>query len=548
MADLQSDLIVQDGKAYVSLDHLNTVLASVPDNPSKATIVTKVSNGRLRLSLQIQPTENAQTEGSQRSRSGHKLERDPDRDLDQHVTNVHNVVQRSGGPNLVRYGDGTIGRANHDAINDASNQNAYALVKQLKDLRLDGKTLDQLLTDPHPPQLDELDKAKGSLIHLSTANDGRVFSVLVGSNIASDRGCYWGRAYLHSREVRSVYDPVLLNDPLTPYHVEKLRIPLCLVKEREQTRCFRASVQRLWPELWERYHRLIERPIDISLIEKNLKEGNYQTIAHFMMDVDLLRLNTTRFFGPPHDMTTKANGVVDYIFSKVWDCIAEERTLKGLGNSREGQPAERCTGSVLEMVFINSRHWAMAQDVAGRSHYPQFVIPLGRVCVAQDLDSETYATRLIVVMDIASPRKAIWLLWDYYTAEPDAGPYSWLPNDQLALLDANGRRNKTLSKLVDDIDLWDIRSNDTDSGSFSLKLLPNWDEIQVPDGVTRSQVSPADVILDHTWKQRAVGTIQHGWGFGDQSEQRERRRDEQGNSPEEPAAKRLKPNKKKGAN
>lgn len=495
--------------------------------------------------LQVRPIKTAQISSGERGGSGDNHERDGD--IDHHLTVPHNGIQRSDGPHGVQHDD------NHgNGTRDGGYQDAPALLQQLKDIQLSDKdTLNRLLSNSHPPALDELDKAKGSLVHLATARDGRVFSVLVGSTVESNWELeYPIRGFRTPTQTRRMDDHMLRNESITLYQVDKLKDILDLVKHSDAGHWFRASIQVLWPELWDQYRRLVERPVDLSLLEKNLEENNYQTIAIFMRDVELLRLNTVIFFGTSHMMTTVAKRTVDMITYKMGQCSLEDDTTKKRATARttkKVQPAKTVfsRGQIREMIY--KLYVPSGQGASGLSRYPRFVIPLGRVCVARSPNTETYATKRIVVMDIASPRKALWLVGDHFTVSADTGPYRWLPDDQLNLLDTNRRKGPVLSKLTDDISLWDVGSNHVGGDGLSEKGLLDRDAMHVPDGVLQRNICPSEVLLDLTSKRRVLEAIQHGGGDGEQSTPRKHSRDEQGSQADEPAAKRLKSNETRGA-
>lgn len=195
-------------------------------------------------------------------------------------------------------------------------------------------------------------------------------------------------------------------------------------------------------------------------------------------------------------------------------------------------------GPIVEVVY--TIHMPHAQHATGSSQYPRFVIPLGRMCVTDSQKTEVYATQRIVLMDITSPRKALWLFWDYYSMVPDAGPYRRLPVDQAKLLDMEGRSESKLVKLADDISLWDIGGTHAGGHDLSAMRLLDWDAIQVGDGVAPREVLPPEALLDRTSTKIAAEAIKQGWGAADQSEPREQLQ------PDEPAAKRLKPNETTG--
>ncbi|PSR76979.1 hypothetical protein BD289DRAFT_463729 [Coniella lustricola] len=123
---------------------------------------------------------------------------------------------------------------------------------------------------------------------------------------------------------RKLNDPVLANNPITSYQNREIRKVLGLVKKTKTGQHFRQPVQVLWPMVWEQYRQLIARPVDISFIEQNLRDGKYDTLGHFKKDVDLLQANATTFNGATHDVTTWAKSTVSQIDERLAAIPAEE--------------------------------------------------------------------------------------------------------------------------------------------------------------------------------------------------------------------------------
>lgn len=123
---------------------------------------------------------------------------------------------------------------------------------------------------------------------------------------------------------RKLNDPALANNPITSYQNREIRKVLGLVKKTKSGQHFRQPVQVLWPMVWEQYRQLISRPVDISFIEQNLREGKYATMGHFRRDVDLLQANATTFNGATHDVTTWAKSTVSQIDERLAAIPAEE--------------------------------------------------------------------------------------------------------------------------------------------------------------------------------------------------------------------------------
>lgn len=123
---------------------------------------------------------------------------------------------------------------------------------------------------------------------------------------------------------RKLNDPALANNAITAYQNKEIKKVLALVKKTKCGQMFRASVQTLWPGVWEQYRSLIKRPVDISFIEQNLRENKYSAMADFRTDVELIIENATKFNGSDHDVTRAAKATVDGIYIRLAEVSAEE--------------------------------------------------------------------------------------------------------------------------------------------------------------------------------------------------------------------------------
>lgn len=125
-------------------------------------------------------------------------------------------------------------------------------------------------------------------------------------------------------QARKLNDAALANNPITAYQNREIRKVLGLVKKTKFGQHFRQPVQVLWPGVWEQYRQLIERPVDISFLEQNLRDGKYETMGHFRRDVELLEANATTFNGAAHDVTGWAKNTVSQIYERLAAIPAEE--------------------------------------------------------------------------------------------------------------------------------------------------------------------------------------------------------------------------------
>ncbi|KUI73758.1 Bromodomain-containing factor 1 [Cytospora mali] len=125
-------------------------------------------------------------------------------------------------------------------------------------------------------------------------------------------------------QARKLNDPALANNSITSYQNREIKKVLGLVKKTKSGQLFRASVRNLWPGIWESYRSTINRPVDISFIEQNLRENKYRTMAEFRTDVELLQENATRFNGADHDVTRSAKSTVHQIYARLGEVPAQE--------------------------------------------------------------------------------------------------------------------------------------------------------------------------------------------------------------------------------
>lgn len=125
-------------------------------------------------------------------------------------------------------------------------------------------------------------------------------------------------------KARALNDRALDNNPITIYQNREIRKVLGLVKKTKQGQHFRQPVQTLWPTVWDQYRQLIDRPVDISFIEQNLRDNRYSSLGAFRKDVELLHQNAVTFNGAQHDVTTWAKGTVKQIDERLAAISAEE--------------------------------------------------------------------------------------------------------------------------------------------------------------------------------------------------------------------------------
>ena len=73
------------------------------------------------------------------------------------------------------------------------------------------------------------------------------------------------------------------------------------------------------------YYLKITRPMDLSTIDKRVKNSSYSTVAAFRRDVELILDNSVTFNGPPerHPITRKAQEIVHAARTLLNDVVTE---------------------------------------------------------------------------------------------------------------------------------------------------------------------------------------------------------------------------------
>ncbi|KAF7533759.1 hypothetical protein G7Z17_g13466 [Cylindrodendrum hubeiense] len=139
-----------------------------------------------------------------------------------------------------------------------------------------------------------------------------------------------------------------INQKITPHQRREIRKVLGRIKKTKQGGHFRDSVQKLWPGLWDSYLAKIEKPTDLSEIDRTLRDpsGLYVTIAHFKQDLILMYDNTLAFNGPLHDVTRAAQGSIEAIWRDVITISPEEDPPKPKPAPKQKAPRESRTAHV----------------------------------------------------------------------------------------------------------------------------------------------------------------------------------------------------------
>ncbi|KJZ77277.1 hypothetical protein HIM_03598 [Hirsutella minnesotensis 3608] len=100
------------------------------------------------------------------------------------------------------------------------------------------------------------------------------------------------------------------------------------VKKTKAGHHFKDSVQKAWPALWDSYVQKIEKPMDLSELDRLLREpdGIIATYGDFKNHLALVFENCLSFNGPAHDITASAAVAVRAVWEDVVTIPAEEPT------------------------------------------------------------------------------------------------------------------------------------------------------------------------------------------------------------------------------
>ncbi|KAL9563211.1 hypothetical protein ACKAV7_012714 [Fusarium commune] len=119
------------------------------------------------------------------------------------------------------------------------------------------------------------------------------------------------------------------NQTLTPFQRREFRKVLGRVKKTKAGGHFKDSVPKMWPQLAESYLAKIEKPMDLSEIDRTLRDinGAYVTVSDFQNDLILMYDNTRNFNGTLHDVTAAAFNAIRSIWEEV-ATIPQEEAVK----------------------------------------------------------------------------------------------------------------------------------------------------------------------------------------------------------------------------
>ncbi|KAH8785283.1 hypothetical protein F5883DRAFT_636234 [Diaporthe sp. PMI_573] len=412
---------------------------------------------------------------------------------------------------------------------------SHALVKQLQDLWLndDDDVLEQILTSAQPEALSHLCAAQNSkdIIPLATAKDGREFLILPGLSAYSDWAGQYPMEFSTStaRRLSRLSDVTLAAEKITTYQNDALKEILAAVSVTEDAVEFREPVQVLQPKVWGTYKALIAEPIDLGTMQHMLSHNRYETMGDFRRHVELLEQNAVRYNGDRNvSIVTAAVNARRDIYRRMDEIPAEPP----LGRHSETQIrriiyADDHGNTSAARSNVGGRFDADGGENRDASHEgankpeaearhtdgPTFILPLGRLGVARKSGGdEVIDTPYIVVMDLESAYKPLWLYKDNWT------PVG-LPSDKKELLDFGGKYNFTISKLADDIDEWKLLPGCARRGEKGKKVPTlSWSKVQkLIRKTSRDEAVLFDVVED---QRQAAAAIEEGWNRSTESSEK----------------------------
>ncbi|CAK7199918.1 transcription initiation at TATA-containing promoter protein [Sporothrix eucalyptigena] len=122
----------------------------------------------------------------------------------------------------------------------------------------------------------------------------------------------------------SLADPSLDGSSISGYANREIRRVLASVKKTKAGNNFKDPVHKKWPMLWDAYTARVAKPVDIGLLERNLRESSYATHGEFINDLFLIFENSVSFNGLGNAVTDEAKSLVDNFFTRLSEISAQE--------------------------------------------------------------------------------------------------------------------------------------------------------------------------------------------------------------------------------
>ncbi|KAL7908144.1 sporulation transcription factor [Trichoderma velutinum] len=136
-------------------------------------------------------------------------------------------------------------------------------------------------------------------------------------------------------------DTTIHDKKISPFQRREIRKIIGRVKKTKHGGHFRDSVPKLWPALAESYLARIDKPMDLSEIDRGLRDPNtvYVTFGDMKNDLRLILENAFTFNGPQHEVTDAAF----YAIRNVWQetiTIPEEEPARPKSVAKPKPPRE----------------------------------------------------------------------------------------------------------------------------------------------------------------------------------------------------------------
>ncbi|CAK7236411.1 transcription initiation at TATA-containing promoter protein [Sporothrix curviconia] len=122
----------------------------------------------------------------------------------------------------------------------------------------------------------------------------------------------------------SLADPSLDGSSISGYANREIRRVLASVKKTKAGNNFKDPVHKKWPLLWDAYTARVAKPVDIGMLERNLRENAYATHGEFISDLFLIFENSVSFNGLGNAVTDEAKSLVDNFFTRLSEISAHE--------------------------------------------------------------------------------------------------------------------------------------------------------------------------------------------------------------------------------
>lgn len=115
---------------------------------------------------------------------------------------------------------------------------------------------------------------------------------------------------------------------ISPYQIKELRRILSGIKKTKNGGYFKEPVVKVWPFLAESYLAKIQEPVDLSELERGVREGQFPTLGDFKRKLSLLYKNAAAFNGETHDITRAGLNVVENVWTRLLQVPEEEPPKK----------------------------------------------------------------------------------------------------------------------------------------------------------------------------------------------------------------------------